>query len=49
MYDKTDCHGQQQTTSDDRPIYVHPTLGDVISSDYGPVPVPAPTTWDANS
>lgn len=49
MYDKTDCHGQQQTTSDDRPISVNYVLGDVTSSSYGPTPVSPPTTWDSNS
>ena len=49
VYDKTDCHGQQQTTSDDRPISVNYVLGDVTSGSYGPTPVSPPTTWDSNS
>ena len=51
MDPKTDVYGNAVTTSDDRPIYVHTTLGDVTQGSYGPEPVsppPPPTTWDNN-
>lgn len=48
-YPNTNLWGDVVQTSDGRDTAIDPYHGPVTQSDYGPVPVPAPTTWDGNS